>query len=119
MKFKSKFNDKTIVDVDNESDGPSGVVSVKEEQAGKIYSTNMAINSPDSEFVSIHEARINIETGETTILREERIPRKEYEREQEEIERIKRENEELKKACLLYTSPSPRDRTRSRMPSSA
>ena len=27
--------------------------------------------------------------------------------------------EALKKACLLYTSPSPRDRTRSRMPSSA
>ena len=27
--------------------------------------------------------------------------------------------EDLKGACLLYTSPSPRDRTRSRMPSSA
>ena len=26
---------------------------------------------------------------------------------------------EILKACLLYTSPSPRDRTRSRMPSSA
>ena len=26
---------------------------------------------------------------------------------------------DLIKACLLYTSPSPRDRTRSRMPSSA
>ena len=26
---------------------------------------------------------------------------------------------EAVKACLLYTSPSPRDRTRSRMPSSA
>ena len=26
---------------------------------------------------------------------------------------------ELVEACLLYTSPSPRDRTRSRMPSSA
>ena len=26
---------------------------------------------------------------------------------------------EMVKACLLYTSPSPRDRTRSRMPSSA
>ena len=26
---------------------------------------------------------------------------------------------ELLKSCLLYTSPSPRDRTRSRMPSSA
>ena len=28
-------------------------------------------------------------------------------------------NEEFYKICLLYTSPSPRDRTRSRMPSSA
>ena len=27
--------------------------------------------------------------------------------------------EQLYEACLLYTSPSPRDRTRSRMPSSA
>ena len=26
---------------------------------------------------------------------------------------------EILKSCLLYTSPSPRDRTRSRMPSSA
>ena len=25
----------------------------------------------------------------------------------------------VRRACLLYTSPSPRDRTRSRMPSSA
>ena len=29
------------------------------------------------------------------------------------------ENFDLVKDCLLYTSPSPRDRTRSRMPSSA
>ena len=29
------------------------------------------------------------------------------------------EIQNLKIACLLYTSPSPRDRTRSRMPSSA
>ena len=28
-------------------------------------------------------------------------------------------NQEYQQACLLYTSPSPRDRTRSRMPSSA
>ena len=33
--------------------------------------------------------------------------------------RIKKENPELIDICLLYTSPSPRDRTRSRMPSSA
>ena len=32
-------------------------------------------------------------------------------------EHIKKEN--LNNFCLLYTSPSPRDRTRSRMPSSA
>ena len=30
-----------------------------------------------------------------------------------------RDNPEGRKGCLLYTSPSPRDRTRSRMPSSA
>ena len=31
----------------------------------------------------------------------------------------RRRQVQLCKACLLYTSPSPRDRTRSRMPSSA
>ena len=37
-----------------------------------------------------------------------------------EYEHIKRTLQiELLKCCLLYTSPSPRDRTRSRMPSSA
>ena len=33
--------------------------------------------------------------------------------------KLKEFNLDLKYACLLYTSPSPRDRTRSRMPSSA
>ena len=28
-------------------------------------------------------------------------------------------DQDISSACLLYTSPSPRDRTRSRMPSSA
>ena len=32
---------------------------------------------------------------------------------------MKANSEDRVKACLLYTSPSPRDRTRSRMPSSA
>ena len=32
---------------------------------------------------------------------------------------IEKLNIALNKGCLLYTSPSPRDRTRSRMPSSA
>jgi len=33
--------------------------------------------------------------------------------------REKSRKEVIQRACLLYTSPSPRDRTRSRMPSSA
>ena len=32
---------------------------------------------------------------------------------------VDRESAKSRKNCLLYTSPSPRDRTRSRMPSSA
>ena len=34
-------------------------------------------------------------------------------------EAMARAYQQWKKVCLLYTSPSPRDRTRSRMPSSA
>ena len=34
-------------------------------------------------------------------------------------EALEKEVDELHRNCLLYTSPSPRDRTRSRMPSSA
>ena len=30
-----------------------------------------------------------------------------------------KQSDELRNACLLYTSPSPRDRQKSRMPSSA
>ena len=36
----------------------------------------------------------------------------------QELARLKRQTFGVK-SCLLYTSPSPRDRTRSRMPSSA
>ena len=35
------------------------------------------------------------------------------------ISKKKMQNQVLDNICLLYTSPSPRDRTRSRMPSSA
>ena len=40
-------------------------------------------------------------------------------REETECEDRKYKNKKTAKICLLYTSPSPRDRTRSRMPSSA
>ena len=45
---------------------------------------------------------------------------KENSTQEEKIQRTTRVPEQLlNKPCLLYTSPSPRDRTRSRMPSSA
>ena len=37
----------------------------------------------------------------------------------EHIQRLENSCRVLNMSCLLYTSPSPRDRTRSRMPSSA
>eukprot|EP00657_Telonema_sp_P-1_P012067 TRINITY_DN824_c0_g1_i1.p1 TRINITY_DN824_c0_g1~~TRINITY_DN824_c0_g1_i1.p1 ORF type:complete len:114 (+),score=63.18 TRINITY_DN824_c0_g1_i1:146-487(+) len=48
-----------------------------------------------------------------------------YEEQKQKIEELKEQVVTLKRyteklvTCLLYTSPSPRDRTRSRMPSSA
>ena len=38
---------------------------------------------------------------------------------QEAVSSVERSRIGQGRACLLYTSPSPRDRTRSRMPSSA
>ena len=35
------------------------------------------------------------------------------------LEQLRQHLRECTRSCLLYTSPSPRDRTRSRMPSSA
>ena len=40
-------------------------------------------------------------------------------KEQDVVQALKEVRLALLEACLLYTSPSPRDRTRSRMPSSA
>ena len=37
----------------------------------------------------------------------------------EQLEKLHKQQTALNSFCLLYTSPSPRDRTRSRMPSSA
>ena len=44
---------------------------------------------------------------------------KEYEIEVDDKKKFMKEIEALMKDCLLYTSPSPRDRQKSRMPSSA
>ena len=61
---------------------------------------------------------INFGKTETILPKDQLIPRESYrkgDRIRAYITDVRRE----KKGCLLYTSPSPRDRTRSRMPSSA
>ena len=45
--------------------------------------------------------------------------RKNYRQEPMEAMKVVVHNNDITKACLLYTSPSPRDMRRSRMPSSA
>ena len=52
---------------------------------------------------------INKETGE----------KKELSMTMKDYEQWRKDNPEWDKDCLLYTSPSPRDRISSRMPSSA
>ena len=54
---------------------------------------------------------------------EELLAQAEDRKQNEELEQLKRQKEALESGniptCLLYTSPSPRDATLSRMPSSA
>ena len=63
--------------------------------------------------------------NETKKSEENLVEENKQERDHEPKEEIKEPTPEEKiaeledKVCLLYTSPSPRDRTRSRMPSSA
>ena len=68
-----------------------------------------------SETKSIRNGGVSIVDAFAIIENEEAVIR------EMNIEQYKFSNEldYNSKACLLYTSPSPRDRTRSRMPSSA
>lgn len=52
----------------------------------------------DGPFVEVDARIINVVTGEMTVIEGKRIPFKEWKREREEAERLKRENAELKKA---------------------
>ena len=74
------------------------------------------------------DATIDIEEKKDEAVVETEAPEQEqgtdksYENEREtklDEKKSDGELEDYSKGCLLYTSPSPRDRTRSRMPSSA
>ena len=63
------------------------------------------INEIDNLWIKIREATINGQFGESSKVSTAKPNRN--------------ASDNNFKVCLLYTSPSPRDRTRSRMPSSA
>ena len=65
---------------------------------------------------------INYQRTENDVQHDDNnIRNNKYKKSNNTIHQFFRDNlgEEQEKNCLLYTSPSPRDRTRSRMPSSA
>lgn len=101
-KFRLSIGDKIITNDPTDDELLTMKKTISEQ--GKVdlnihhHHTSLSIDPDNRKYVSIHEAIVNIETGEKTIIREERIPLEQWEREQEEIERVKHENEELKKA---------------------
>ena len=85
----------------------------------------------DNTLDAIEEALVESDMGVDTTLKiidnlEERVSKDKYMSQDElvsllrdEISKLVDEPEQLFDFCLLYTSPSPRDRQKSRMPSSA
>ena len=72
-----------------------------------IYVDDILITSPDKKFLTrikkkLMERFTMSDLGEVSLILGMKITR-----------------DRVKKTCLLYTSPSPRDRQKSRMPSSA
>ena len=65
----------------------------------------------DGDFVKIDEPICEFESDKATLEFPAEASGK--------IIHVAKEGDDLAIGCLLYTSPSPRDRTRSRMPSSA
>ena len=73
-----------------------------------------------SEFCGLHELEVQgIADGEVAVGMRGYDPIDNKQLTKEEISRCENDSSARLQLCLLYTSPSPRDRTRSRMPSSA
>ena len=80
--------------------------------------TSQRFTTDDSETISNQEGALT-EMGEDGVILEEaaEVPYNTRRQTKGTVEQKKKTNEE--RICLLYTSPSPRDRSLSRMPSSA
>ena len=111
--FAFKNTPKTIKLFDLTDDPSNTLIDISEydESVYKINSDQVVYNDEtvDDPIVKVTETTNDDEEGPVTLID---VPAVEITRAAEGIE-------EETESCLLYTSPSPRDRQKSRMPSSA
>jgi len=86
---------------------PDKAIDLMDEAASRLH---IEIDSMPTEIDEVERKLRQLEIEKTALKKEPSASAK---------ERLKKLDRELANNCLLYTSPSPRDRTRSRMPSSA
>lgn len=93
-KFRMMIGDKVITN--DPTDQERKYMDEHAGEADMTIRTNYAYADPDDErYIFIDSRIVNVQTGEHTIVREERITLKQWKRELEEAERLKRENAEL------------------------
>ena len=117
--FGNEIEVKPKVQIKSDKKGSSSSVKEKKkkESENMINDKNVKDTIPDhKEEVKSVSKIVIIPEIEIVELKEEKVYIKHVE---PEIDEIVKKYEIDVESCLLYTSPSPRDRTRSRMPSSA
>jgi len=89
----------------------------------KHHKTNKILNEAIRKLVAIEKAKVVVKKKPVELNQKLKLPElpvaKEKSNVAESVEKEVIKPAKQIKVCLLYTSPSPRDRTRSRMPSSA
>ena len=84
------------------------------------FSFKAKTNSPGLDNISLTYALEKIQAGDFSIHQDLKEKLGAFRsRQQEKLEKLFTKSNLTSWACLLYTSPSPRDRQKSRMPSSA
>eukprot|EP00828_Plagiopyla_frontata_P009376 TRINITY_DN14825_c0_g1_i2.p1 TRINITY_DN14825_c0_g1~~TRINITY_DN14825_c0_g1_i2.p1 ORF type:complete len:118 (-),score=26.94 TRINITY_DN14825_c0_g1_i2:18-371(-) len=88
-------------------------------QQQNIFSSTTNQLQKITEQVPVNEEKLEIQEKEAKRARPQstRVPRQQQSESQKQFQ--KKNLLSQQQACLLYTSPSPRDRQKSRMPSSA
>ena len=82
--------------------------------SGALLHADLSASSAQQAFAGMNALLVGLIRDETELLRSGLRAK-----EQGLLTDLRESESRLADACLLYTSPSPRDRTRSRMPSSA